>query len=116
MAHNQLEYKSVKNISERLCLNRADIRHLLGISESTQFRYEKNNPILKPLIADRFERFQRILNQAFELFEDETETQRWLSTPKQALDGKTPLQALATDAGAKKVEQILYRAEYGIFA
>ena len=58
---------------------------------------------------------QRIMQQAFALFEDEAETQRWLSTPKDGLDGQTPLEALATDAGSKKVEELLYRAEYGIF-
>jgi len=49
-----------------------------------------------------------------ELFEDEAETQRWLSTPV-TLGGQTPLSALSTDAGAKKVEEILYQAEYGMF-
>jgi putative toxin-antitoxin system antitoxin component (TIGR02293 family) len=96
-------------------LNREDMRNILGISESTQFRYEKKNAALKPSITDRFERFVRVVNQALELFEDEAETQRWLSTPKVALGGETPLKALATDTGTKKVEELLYRAEYGIF-
>lgn|GEM_PF-1465230 len=110
-----LRYQSIKNASERFALGRADVKHLFGISESTQFRYEKQNPVLKPAIADRLERFNRICQQALELFEDETETQRWLSTPKVALEGQTPLSALSTDAGAKKVEEMLYRAEYGMF-
>lgn len=109
------KYEAVKEISNRFSLDREAIRQLLGISESTQFRYEKHNPILKPAIADRFERFQRITQQALALFEDEEETQRWLSTPKVALGGETPLDSLITDAGAKKVEELLYRAEYGVF-
>lgn len=91
------------------------MKQLFGISESTQFRYEKQNPILKDAVADRLQRFNRIVQQALELFEDEVETKRWLSTPKAALSGETPLQALATDAGAKKVEAMLYRAEYRMF-
>ena len=77
---------------------------------------------MKPLIQiranyeqDQDERFQRIINLALELFEDKEEIQRWLSTPKATLGGETPYYALATDAGAKKVEELLYRAEYGIF-
>ncbi len=112
---NTLSYREVKDISQRLSVSREDMRTILGISESTQFRYEKKNPQLKPAIADRFERFQRIINQALELFEDQEETQRWLSTPKEALNGEIPLKALATDRGTKKVEEMLYRAEYGIF-
>ena len=110
-----LSYREVKDISQRFSISKKNMRTILGISESTQFRYEKNNPQLKPSIADRFERFQRIINQANQLFEDPQETKRWLSTPKDALDGETPFKALATDRGTKKVEEMLYRAEYGIF-
>lgn len=108
-------YESIKKISNRFSLDKADVQQLFGISQSTQFRYEKQNPVLKPAVADRLERFHRIYRQAQELFEDESETQRWLKEPKASLEGQTPLKALATDIGAKKVEEILYRAEYGIF-
>lgn len=108
-------YASIKDISNRFSLNKEEIKQLFGLSESTQFRYEKQNPILKPAIADRLERFHRIYQQALELFEDEDETQRWFSTPKVSLAGETPLRMIATDAGAKQVEEILYRAEYGMF-
>jgi putative toxin-antitoxin system antitoxin component (TIGR02293 family) len=110
-----LRYQSIKDVSQRFSLTRGDIKHLFGVSQSTQFRYEKQNPVLKFAIADRLERFNRICQQALELFEDEAETQRWLSTPKVALGGQTPLGALSNDAGAKKVEELLYQAEYGMF-
>lgn len=112
---NDKKYGLIKEIAKRFDLNKADIKHLFGISESTQFRYEKQNPVLKIAVIDRLERFNRIIKLALDLFEDETETKRWLSTPKTDLSGETPLQALATDAGAKKVEAMLYRAEYGMF-
>jgi len=109
-------YQSVQQISTELGLNRAEIRRIFAIPERTQARYDKTNPPLQPAIADRLERFQRLYQQAVDLFEDETEARNWLtqSTPP-ALEGQTPLAALATDAGSKKVEQILYRAEYGMF-
>ena len=115
VATGNKKYASIKEIVKRFDLDKTDVKQLFGISESTQFRYEKQNPILKIAVADRLERFNRIAEQASELFEDEAETKRWLSTPKTALSGETPLQALATDAGAKKVEEMLYRAEYGMF-
>ncbi len=116
LINNQLQYQTVKEAASRYGLNRHSIRDILGISESTQFRYEKNNPVLKPHQCDRWARFTRIVEQAFDLFEDETETKRWLSTPKNDLEGCTPIEALATDAGSLQVEQMLYRAAYGIFA
>lgn len=109
------KYEYIKEVVKRFDLDKTDVEKLFGISQSTQFRYEKQNPILKNAIADRLERFNRIIEQALELFEDEAEVKRWLSTPKNVLSGETPLVALATDAGAKKVEEMLYRAEYGMF-
>lgn len=66
-------------------------------------------------IAEVLERFQRISQQAFDLFEDPEESRRWLTTPKSVLGGKTPIECLETEAGARKVEALLYRAEYGIW-
>jgi putative toxin-antitoxin system antitoxin component (TIGR02293 family) len=109
------QYEMVKDLSQRFHVQKGTMRQILGISESTQARYERKNAVLKTAIADRLERFQRITQQALELFEDEEETQRWLSSPKDGLGGQTPLQALATDGGTKRVEELLYRAEYGIF-
>ncbi len=109
------KYEAVQAVSKRFQVGKGTIRNILGISESTQSRYEKTNPILKLALADRLERFERITQQALDLFEDKAETQRWLATPKESLGGQTPLYALATDSGSKKVEELLYRAEYGIF-
>lgn len=112
----QLSYETVKQRANSYQIDRASVRQLLGISESTQFRYEKKNPVLKPNLADRWARFERIVRQAEELFEDRREAQRWLSTAKTDLKDQTPIEALATDAGSREVEQMLTRAEYGIFS
>lgn len=64
--------------------------------------------VLNSLIAEK------IYKQALELFEDEGEAKSWLSTPKTRLGGKTPLETMKTKAGAEKVEEILYQAEFGM--
>ena len=109
-----IKYSAMLAVSTQFGLDRVEIKNLFGISERSQHRY-KEDSVLRPEVADRLERFKRIFNQAVELFEDETEAQGWLTTPKVALDNQTPLSILGTDAGAKKVEQILYRAEYGMY-
>ena len=111
-----ITYASIQHLSAEYQLSRLQIRHILGISESTQFRYEKRNPLLKSNLVDRWLRFEKIVQQAQELFEDQIETQRWLSTPKVALENKTPLEILDTDSGCRQVEQILLQATYGVFA
>ena len=116
LVNSQIKYQTFRELADRYGLDREAIRNILDISESTQFRYEKNNPVLKTIHCDRAGRFSRIAKLASSLFEDETETKRWLSTPKQDLEGLTPIEALTTDAGSHSVEQMLYRAAYGIFA
>jgi len=115
MSQTLPHYQTAKHLAQQFQVRKGTMRQILGISESTQARYERKNAELKPAIADRLARFQRITQQALALFEDETETQRWLSSPKGALAGKTPLEALTTDSGSQQVEELLYRAEYGIF-
>jgi putative toxin-antitoxin system antitoxin component (TIGR02293 family) len=111
-----ITYTSIQHLSDEYQINRLQVRNILGISESTQFRYEKRNPLLKPNLVDRWLRFEKIVQQAQELFENQIETQRWLSTPKVALENKTPLEILDTDSGCRQVEQILLQAAYGVFA
>lgn len=110
-----IKYESIRDVAAHFRLSRTDVKNIFGIAERTQFRYEKDNPVVKPAVVDRLGRFNRIFKQAVDLFEDEAEAWRWLSTPKSVLDNHTPLSFLATDAGAKQVEEILYRAEYGMF-
>ncbi|NJL51226.1 MAG: DUF2384 domain-containing protein [Hydrococcus sp. SU_1_0] len=121
MAQSSIEikgitYASVRQIADKYQIDRLWVRNILGISESTQFRYEKNNPVLNPNLGDRWGRCIKIIKQAQELFEDEQETRRWLSTPKQALNNKIPLELLDTDSGCRQVEKMLMQASYGVFS
>lgn len=52
-----LRYEAIKTIADRFALDETEVKQLFGISESTQFRYLKQNPVLKPAVADRIERF-----------------------------------------------------------
>jgi uncharacterized protein (DUF2384 family) len=41
---------------------------------------------------------------------------RWLRKPKRSLDGRAPLEQLATEAGARLVEEALFRIDHGLAA
>ncbi|MEO0012440.1 MAG: hypothetical protein RLZZ535_829 [Cyanobacteriota bacterium] len=116
ISRQKQNYQSVLKLSNKYQLEREQIRSILGISESTQFRYEKNNPVLKANLWDRWQRFVKIVELAENLFENEAEIQRWLSTPKQTLSDRIPIELLTTDSEARQVEQILLQASYGVFA
>lgn len=115
VACSPVKYHVLLDVASSYRLDNRQKEALFGIPLRTQARYKKDDSVLSPLVVDRLERFNRITQQAIALFEDEAETKIWLSTPKVSLDNQTPLEAMITDAGAKKVEQILYRAEYGVY-
>jgi putative toxin-antitoxin system antitoxin component (TIGR02293 family) len=110
-----LRYNTIEETAERFQLDSNLRQQIFGISPRNQARLRKDNAILNPLVVDRLNRFNRITQQAINLFEDTDKALQWLQTPKNSLSGITPLAALSTDEGSKQVEEILYRAEYGIY-
>jgi len=66
--------------------------------------------------TDRALRLKRIGLQAQNVFGNAEKASRWLRKPKRELKGETPLAYLASEAGARVVEEMLYRIEHGIFA
>jgi putative toxin-antitoxin system antitoxin component (TIGR02293 family) len=115
LAPNALRYQTLEQKAELFQLDSSLKEQIFGIPIKTQARLRKENAVLNPLVADRFNRFNRITQQTIDLFEDTKKALEWLQTPKNSLAGITPLAALSTDEGAKQVEEILYRTEYGIY-
>ena len=55
-----------------------------------------------------------LLSLAKHVWDDAADASAWMSTPHFELDGKTPIQAAMTDAGAERVEALLWRLIHGI--
>jgi len=66
--------------------------------------------------TDKLLRLQRIAEQARRVFGAPEKAWRWLREPKRALHGETPVSHLASEAGARDVEEMLGRIEHGMFA
>jgi putative toxin-antitoxin system antitoxin component (TIGR02293 family) len=66
--------------------------------------------------TDKAVRLGRIDRLAAEVFGDPAKAHRWLRKPKRALGGETPLAYLATEAGARAVEEMLNQIDHGILA
>jgi putative toxin-antitoxin system antitoxin component (TIGR02293 family) len=66
--------------------------------------------------TDKALRLERIAVQAERVFGEPEKAQRWLRKAKRELNGETPLAYLASEAGARVVEEMLFRIEHGIFA
>lgn len=66
--------------------------------------------------TDKAVRLARIDRLAENVFGEPSKAHRWLRKPKKALGGEAPLAYLATEAGARIVEDMLHRIDHGILA
>jgi putative toxin-antitoxin system antitoxin component (TIGR02293 family) len=66
--------------------------------------------------SDRAVRVARIAALAEHVFGEAHRAWRWLRSSKRQFRGRTPLQLLATEAGARVVEELLYRVDEGMAA
>ena len=66
--------------------------------------------------SDRAVRVARVTAMAEETFGDTERAWRWMRKPKRRFDGQTPLELLATDAGARLVEELITQLDYGLVA
>ena len=87
----------------------------LGISKATLHR-RKAEGRLGPGESDRLVRFARLMGKAVEVFEGEEAARRWLKAPQVGLGGAVPLDYAETELGAREVEDLLGRIEYGVYS
>jgi putative toxin-antitoxin system antitoxin component (TIGR02293 family) len=72
---------------------------------------------LAPEESERLLRVATLFEQAVALFEGDVPTAReWLTRPKKALGGETPLHLARTEVGAREVERLIGRLEHGVFS
>jgi putative toxin-antitoxin system antitoxin component (TIGR02293 family) len=66
--------------------------------------------------SDRAVRIARITSLAEEVFGDDAKASRWLRKAKTRFEGRSPLEMLRTEAGARLVEEMLLQLDYGFVA
>lgn len=87
----------------------------LAISRATLQR-RKASGKLSPDESDKLLRFSRLLSHATEVFGDATKAREWLKLPQRGLGGAVPLEYAETEIGAREVENLLGRIDYGVYA
>jgi putative toxin-antitoxin system antitoxin component (TIGR02293 family) len=66
--------------------------------------------------SDKALRAARVLAMAERVFGSREKAFSWMRKPKTRFDGETPMQMLATEAGARLVEQMLVQNDEGMVA
>ncbi len=88
----------------------------LVVPKRTLARRRAANELLTIEETDKALRLKRIAAQAERVFGDSAKARRWLRKPKRSLRDETPLAYLASENGARMVEDMLGRIEHGIYA
>ena len=113
---NGLPASSIERIKKALAIGDEQVSNTLGISVKTMGRIRKENRRLSVRVGDRLYRVAHILALAKEVLEDDEMAKIWLRTPQIGLNNRAPLEYLNTGAGAREVEDLLLRIEYGVFS
>lgn len=113
-------------VEQRLPLSSVQSLTSNGLSDDEVYRYilprrtlvhrRSKRERLTQEESDRAVRIARITALAEEVFANEGKAARWLRKPKERFEGRTPMEVLRTEAGARLVEEMLLQLDYGIFA
>jgi putative toxin-antitoxin system antitoxin component (TIGR02293 family) len=83
------------------------------IPKSTFARKLRDNTPLSVEEGDRIARLARLKSYASDVFESRQDAAIWLNESNPTLGGDTPIDLLLTDEGARRVETVLRRIDYG---
>lgn len=107
-------FSAFEAVRKEIDLPQNQLSTLLGIPARTIAR-RKEDKQLTPVESDRLYRLARVVAYAGEVLGGVEKVRTWLKSPNRGLGGEIPLELLATDIGARQVEEVLQRIEYGIY-
>lgn len=110
-----LSVSTIDKFKEVIDISDVQFSAILGVSTKTIGRFRKSRSSKLPVpVGDRLYRIANIYTKAKEVFENNDLAQEWLTTPQIGLNNQIPLDLLITEIGAREVEDLLSRIEYGI--
>ena len=104
------------DLQDSLAVTNDRLVQLVGLSKATFHRYKITGANLDPLVSDRVARFALLLARAIKVFGSHQDAKTWLMSPQFGLGSQIPLDYAKTEVGAREVENLLGRIEYGVYA
>jgi putative toxin-antitoxin system antitoxin component (TIGR02293 family) len=98
-----------------LAISKEQLAELLDISKATLHRLQPTAR-LGASASDRAIRYARLMGLATHVFQTEEAARIWFHSPQFGLGGKTPFAFARTELGAREVENLLGRIEYGVYS
>jgi len=101
-------------LARALGIPEARLARVVGVSGTTLGR-RKRGGALAPDEGDRVWRVAALFDRAVAVFGSEGDAAAWLVDPNVALGGEAPLALADTAPGARAVDDLLGRIEYGVY-
>ena len=113
--HAGLSFRAVQNLQKALDLPMEKLASVLGMSRATLHRRKIQGKIDKDE-SEKLVRYQRLLKRAEDVFGGGDSAREWLTNPQTGLGNAVPLDFAKTEIGAREVENLLGRIEYGVYS
>jgi len=110
-----LRFSELETLQSTIDLPFEQLAANLSISRSTLQR-RKAAGRLSPDESDKVIRFSRLLEHAARVFGDIEKGRAWLKYPQYGLGGAVPLDYARTEIGAREVDNLLGRIDYGVYS
>ncbi len=110
-----LRFTELETLQNSIDLPFEQLAAKLSISRSTLQR-RKAAGRLSPDESDKVIRFSRLLEHAARVFGDIEKGRAWLKYPQYGLGGAVPLDYARTEIGAREVDDLLGRIDYGVYS
>ena len=96
-------------------LTRAELFNVIIPARTLKHRKSKRQPLSREE-SERVVRVARMMAKASAVLGEHASALAWLRSPKQRFHGRTPIEMLATEPGARLVEEMLVQIDEGMFA
>jgi len=110
-----LRFAELQTLQDKIDLPLKQLAGKLFISRSTLQR-RKSAGRLSPDESDKIMRFSQLLEHATKVFGDVDRARAWLKHPQRGLGGAVPLDYAETEIGAREVDRLLGRIDYGVYS
>jgi len=108
-----LPFDEFHALQEMLGVTEERLGALVGMSRATLHRRKKTG-FLDRSESDRLVRYARVFHTAVNFCESKEAAAHWLNRPAMAFNHETPLDYADTEIGAREVEALILRLEYGV--
>ena len=110
-----LSFRAVQNLQKALDIPLETVASVLGMSRATLHRRKLQGKIDEDE-SEKLVRYQRLLKKAEDVFGDGKSAREWLRHKQVGLGNTVPLDFARTEIGAREVENLLGRLEYGVYS